>query len=141
MSATTIGAVTDRVAAILTANSFQSSGSHFDFDDQSNLSLDKSFRVNSSRTATEGYVGAVQLETHTIEIWLARKIKRDSNGAARQLKVDMDLIEQTMLDDSATHHYYVVDNGVEHEIREPAATDQGFVIGRLSARVEIERTT
>lgn len=137
MAATTIGAVSDRLHALVTAQGFTLAKDAFDFDRQPSQSLEKCFRIHTGREGTEGYLGGDQMERHTVDIWIARKTKRDPHGAARQLTVDLDLIEAALVRDTALD-YWVGDDSVTTEQPEPR-DDQDYQVARLSAVVEFDR--
>jgi parallel beta-helix repeat protein len=137
MALTTIGAIWDRLSSIVVAQGYTRSRNPFDFDQQPDSRLNLVFHMASSRSGTEGYLGGYQGELHRVDIFLARRAKSDPWGAARQLKVDMDLVEATVLADSPTEDYILQDESVESEIRDPGPDDD-YVVGRLSFTVDFD---
>jgi hypothetical protein len=136
---TTIGAIWDRINSLVADQGFQQSRDHFDFDLVPDQAIDRVFRVQTRRTGTDGYLGPAQAELHTVDVWIARKVRNDSHGAARQLQVDLDLIEQAMYDDSPNYEYNVSDDpGPTSEVRLPSP-DAIHAIARLTAVVDIDR--
>ena len=133
----TIGTVWDRINALVVAQGYALSHDMFDFDTQPDTRLDQIYYVTSARAGTEGFLGGDQDELHAFQIFLASRTRRSSAGAARQLKVDMDLIEAAILadDTNATYDYFVTDDGVQSDCRLPAK-DADFVIGRLAMTVQ-----
>lgn len=133
----TIGTVWDRMHILVAAQGYALSRDAFDFDIQPDSKLDTVYFIKSARMSTAGFLGGDQDEQHLFEIYLAARTKRQSTGAARQLKVDMDLIEAAVLGDdtNATYDYFVTDDGVSSLCQAPA-TDADYVIGRLSMTVQ-----
>jgi hypothetical protein len=134
----TIGTVWDRISSVVATQGYARARTPFDFDLQPDTKLDKVFHMTSERSATDGYLGGDQGESHAFSIVLAQRVARDPWGAARQLKVDMDAIEQAVLADYAAYDYNVQDNGVSSDCRQPSA-DADFVIGKLGLGVEFDR--
>jgi hypothetical protein len=137
----TIGIVWDRVNSLVTAQGYARTTDPFSFDYQPDTKLDHVFHFQSARQGAEGIMGGDQTEKHQFTIFLAQRAKRDAYGAARQLKVDMDVIEAAMLGDvsNTALDYYVPDDGVTSDCRLPPSTDSDFVIGQLSVQVEFDR--
>jgi hypothetical protein len=142
MAATTIGAVWDRISDIVTAQGFRRAHDAFTFELQPSQDLDRQYYVVPAQSPdqTEGYLGGDQAEGYDVDIWLSRKIKRDSHGAARQLLADMDAIEAVILGDYATHAYTVTDGGVAKRLSPSEAPEQPLhSIGQLTVTVEFDR--
>jgi len=137
----TIGIVWDRVNSLVVAQGYVRSHDPFSFDYQPDTKLDHIYHIRSSRVGTEGMLGGDQTERHAFTVFLAARAKRDPYGAVRQVKVDMDLIEQALLADesSATYGYYVIDDGVSSDCQLPPSTDADFVVGQLALVVEFDR--
>lgn len=138
MSATTIGLVFDRINSVVAAQGFVRSTDPFSFDRQPAANLDATFYVHTERDGGNGYLGGAQCEEHQVEVWMARKVYRDANGAHRQLKADMDLIEGVVIDDWAAFWYDVQDDSVDSDCRLPQP-EASYVVGRLGMMVEFDR--
>lgn len=135
----TIGAVTDRVNSLVATQGFARSTDHFDFVHQPDQNIDRIYRVESERVGSNGYIGGDQEEVHRVSVWLTRKVRSDSHGASRQLKADMDLVEQALIDDSILADYNVQDEpGPDGSVQLPDP-DATHVIARLSAVVDFDR--
>lgn len=136
-----IGVVWDRMSSVVVAQGYVRTADPFDFDFQPDTKLDHVFHLRSSRVGTEGYIGGDQGETHRLSIFLAQRAKRDAWGAARQLKVDMDLIEAVLLGDETneTFGYFVLDDGVQSESQLPAGGEADFVVGKIDATILLDR--
>ena len=135
---TTIGALWDRLIAVVIAQGFAKARTPFDFDRQPDGTLDQAFCLSSVRDSTQGYLGGDQAEQHTVTIYVARRIKRDDWGAVRQLKADLDAIEAVVCTDYANYDYVVVDDGVTNDVKEPSASED-YVVGRLRLKVDFDR--
>lgn len=137
----TIGIVWDRISTIVATQGYVRSHDPFSFDYQPDTKLDHVFHFRSERVRTDGYLGGDQSEQHTVTVFLATRSKRDPYGAVRQMKVDMDLIEQTLLGDASneTLGYFVIDDGLASQCQLPPSTDADFVIGQLVAQIEFDR--
>lgn len=141
--ATTLGAVYDRITLLVAANGFSLCRDHFDFDlVPSQQAGDALYRVNTTRQAESASTfGRMQTELHLVEIWLARKVRKDSNGATRQLKADMELLESALYDlYEAEGQFSVADDSVEGDCRLPSP-DSDYAVARLAATVDFDRST
>ena len=133
----TIGVLWDRVVALTLAQGYVQANEPFNFDLQPSQALDRMFVISSDRVGTEGYMGGDQAEQHQFVVFLAQRVKRNGWGAARQLKVDLDTLEQAIGDDYPAYDYHLLDDRIESQVQPPAA-DRDFVIGRLQATLEFE---
>jgi len=140
MGATTLGTVYDRVNSIVADQGFTRAKEPFSFDMQPAQQIDQTYYVESERDDTIGYFGGDQGESHRFQIWLARKRKTDPHAAARQLKVDMDLIEAALYGDSATFDYQVLDDSVTSDVGLPSENDEDHVVGELVATLDFDRS-
>lgn len=139
MSATTSGLVFDRINSLVALQGFQRSLDAFNFDRQPEQTLDRCYFVEMDRGSTSGYFGGDQAELHSTSIWLARRVKSDQHGAARQLRADLDLLEAALYADFAAYSYSISDDpGVETSIPDPGP-DATHVVARLTATVDIDR--
>ena len=134
----TLGTVWDRVSSLVAAQGYVRATNPFDFDQQPETKLDKVYCQSSTRRTTEGYLGGDQGETHEFEIYLAQKTARDPWGAVRQLKADMDLVEQAVAGDDAAFDYHLLDDGVSSDCRAPTQT-ANFAVGQLKLAVAFDR--
>ncbi len=130
--------VWDRIRALCEAQGFVTALSAFDFDQQPDGRLDRTYHLRSEQQPPEEYLCGQLNENHRFIVYLAIKIRRDGFGAARQLKVDMDLLEQAIAGDYPEYEYCVLDEPpVESEVQNPG-TDQDYVVGRLSGLLTID---
>ena len=137
----TIGIVWDRINTLASTQGYTRSHDAFDFQSQPDTKLDRVYRLETSRVGTSGYRGGDQEEQHMVTLFFAQRARRDSYGAERQLKVDMDLVEQALLQDEADAGlgYFVDEDGVQSSCGLPPGADADFVIGRLEARLVFDR--
>jgi hypothetical protein len=136
MGLTTAGAVFDRVNSVVAAAGFTLSKDQFSFELQPSTQIDAVFRVEMSFNDQEGNLGSTAAELQTVDIWIARAVKRDARGAYRQLIADLDIVEGLLADDYAAFDYNVEKTG--SEIRPPEA-EASYVVARLSATVDFDR--
>lgn len=144
MPAATIGLVVDRINSLISENGFTQSRDYFDFDRQPEQMLDLIYRVDSMRQSSQGYMGGDQVELHIVNIWVSRRIKSDSHGAARQVKADLDSIEQALWDEvlggASPVDFMISDGGgPTADVRLPSDPNSSYVVGRFSAIVDFDR--
>lgn len=136
----TIGALRDRVVALVQAQGYTVIPAAFNFDRQPDTQLHKAACFQLDRQGTEGFLGGDQAEQHEVTIHLAQRTRRDASGALRQLETDMSLLEAAFVGDetSGTYDYYVQDGTVTATSQDPGDKSD-FVIGRFQAVLVIDR--
>jgi hypothetical protein len=140
MPLTSIGAVWDRISTVTAMQGYHRASKAFDFEQQPDITLERAFHIQSERTSTVGYLGGDQAEQHRISLYMALRTKRNEVGAARQLKVDVDLLEDLISsgEEAASYDYIIEDDSVESEIRD-TQLNQDYVVGRLAFTVDFDR--
>lgn len=134
----TSGTLWDRLTALVEAQGFVRSLSTFDFDQQPDTRLHAAYHLTTTRVGATNYLGGQETPQVEVEVFLARKRQRDAWGAARQLKVDLDLLMATIVNDYPAYDYFVLDDpAIESEVQPPGA-EKDFVIGRLALTVEFD---
>lgn len=128
--------VFNRISSLVAAHGYGLAIDEFDFERQPSMQIDQTYYVRMARTGTEGLIGPAQIETHRVEIWLARQPTRhQAFDAASSLRVDMEQLETAI---HGLAECDVADGTVETEIG--TYDDQAdYLVGQLALSVEFER--
>jgi hypothetical protein len=127
-----------RIAVLTEALGFHKSIEPFDFDLQPSTQMHRVYHLSAERVGSIDYVGGAQNDEYLLFIHVARRIQRDGWGAARQLKVDLDALEDAITDDYPQYPYSVMDEPAPgSDIPEPE-DDQDFAVGRLQIAVTLD---
>lgn len=141
----TIAMVWDRIAALVEGLGYIKALEPFDFDMQPSQRLDGCFCMTSEKVAGPEYVGSssggLQAETHEFVIYLARLKQRDSWTVARDLKTELEVLQDALHADAPSYGYNVLDDPeLTAEVQEPTTgSDRDFVVGRLTFTVDFDR--
>lgn len=136
----TLGTLWDQVLAVIEAQGFIRAITPFDFEQQPDGNLDRTYHCTTERDGLDPYIGGDQGQAHTFRIYLAVRTRRDSWGAARQLLADLEALESALLaDEAASSEYYIHDDpGPTHEIQQPVEGD--YVVGSFTFVAEFDRS-
>lgn len=134
----TTGEVWDRIRAIVEAQGYYRSLQPFDLDNQPDTVMENAFHMLSERAGSINLVGGGTIPQHQFTIFLAQKTKRDPWGAARQLKVDLDLLLTTITNDFPAYDYVVMDEPRPTSECLPPGPEKDFVVGRLTLTVDFD---
>ena len=108
----------------------------FGFDRQPSQSLDRSYCRLPGRARSVGLIGYQQDEIVPVAIRIARLVRRDANGAVRDVLTDCSSLTAAISRDGVLGDYNAdVQPG---EVREPGPDDE-HVVGELIALVDYER--
>ncbi len=139
MSATTSGAVYDRINSVVFGQGYLRSKDPFSFEYQPRQALDACFYVEMEQDTTDGYSGFAQGELHRVRVWVARRVRRDPHGARRQLIADLELLEVPLYQDYANFGYHVADDSVLKNIPSPL-DEWDYAVGMLELIVDFDRS-
>lgn len=127
-----------RLTALIQSFGYAQSIEPFDFDLQPSTKMDRVYHLGAERVDSTDYLGGAQNDDYLLLIHLARRISRDGWGAARQLKVDLDALEDLITNDYPNYEYCLMDEPSPGSDVPDPEDDQDFAIGRLRLAVTLE---
>lgn len=137
---TTVDAIADRVRSLLVASpfAFSEAQSAFDFDKDTDGTVDQCFRVTDRSGTVIGGFNYSETRSDVLEIWVARKFHSEPREARRLLTRDMHSVTAAIVRDGHElgGDYAVDDNGRQHEIRVEAGA--AFAVLQLRVPVNYE---
>jgi hypothetical protein len=138
MSTMTADELVMRIGTLYEGAGYSKAIEPFDFDLQPSTHLDRVYHLSAERIGSLDYVGGQQNDEYLLLGYVARRIKRDGWGAARQLKVDLDALEDLITGDYPQYPYCVIDEPAPGSDIPDPEDDQDFAVGRLRIAVTLD---
>lgn len=136
--ATTWPTVHARITSLVVDLGYTLSAEPFSFDVQPDGRLDAVCRVESELDHVEGYLGGGQEEYWDATIWIAAKHRTQPQAVYRAALVAVDSITSGLASDETAGEYHVGED-VQADVQQPAG-DVGYLVGRITMPITIERT-
>lgn len=134
----TVGQVWDRILALVLAAGYARAMHPFDLELQPDTTMERVCYLTSELVTRTNFIGGAAIPQHQFSIFMAQKTKRDAWGAARQLKVDMDLLLVTVMADFPAYDYFVMDTPDPTSECSPPGPEKDFVLGRVTFTVDFD---
>ena len=112
----------------------------FSFDLQPSTEADRVYFVRGALVEAQGYLGMHQAERHAIEVWMARKVKRNAQGAYESLQADCSSMIAALarIHQSSPVDFFVEEDVLRSEVENPAE-EADFLIAKVEAIVNFDR--
>jgi hypothetical protein len=139
--ATTRVALLGRINSLCASDPFRfvQAVSPFDFDKQPTGQIDGVFRLTVTANAVIGGMNFTEDRTDTFELWVARLLNNEPQGALEQLVTDVTSLHAAIVRDGVvtSGEYNVVDGDAAEVTHEPG---RAYAVARLTLPINYEAT-